>query len=36
MSLFDELMEEEPAKEIEPEYIEIKAHEKKAEKETGS
>ena len=27
MSLFDELMEEEPAKEIEPEYIEIKAHE---------
>lgn len=32
MSLFDELMEEEPAKEIEPEYIEIKAHEKKRKK----
>ena len=32
MSLFDELMEEEPAKEIEPEYIEIKAHERKRKK----
>lgn len=32
MSLFDELMEEEPAKEIEPEYIEIKAHERKWKK----
>ena len=32
MSLFDELIEEEPAKEIEPEYIEIKAHERKQKK----
>ena len=29
MSLFDEFIEKEPAKEIEPEYIEIKAHERK-------
>lgn len=38
MSLFDELMEEEPAKEIEPEYIEIKAHKRKRKKKsrTGS
>ena len=35
MSLFDELMEEEPAKEIEPEYIEIKAHERKRKKKSA-
>lgn len=32
MSLFDEFIEEEPAREIEPEYIEIKAHERKRKK----